>query len=198
MDSQIVLFLKGKGHDYKGRTLLQLRAMADHRIEKSHDVIQWMFPTDLPSAHCENAPILTDEDIATIREDIKIQLNIRFSLDRMVRFYEKNDYWITQKNHNFLRITRILRFLWLAGRKHDYVCLQKILDGIYRDYSDIIGNETYFYWKGANNDDFLKNPHKYISFMVKKDKEEKERKEAKENPYGYEDGEDQDFLFNYL
>ena len=157
MLSNVVQFLSGKGFDHKGRTLNQIRAFPDWRLEKEHDVIQWMFPIDIPSKHFDGAPVLTNDDIKIIKKSKDIQYHLILSLSRMMRFYEQNDYWITQKNHNFLRITRILRCLWLSGRKHDYVCIQKILDKIWVDYHDIIGNETFLYWKCANNKDFLIN-----------------------------------------
>ena len=157
MPSNVIQFLRGKGFDHKGRTLNQIRALPNDRLEKEHDVVQWMFPTDLPSQHCKEAPILTTEDIETMKEDTAIQDNLQLSLDRMIRFYEADSNWITKNNHNFLRITRILRCLWLAGRTHDYVCLSRVLDDIYTDYSEIISEETFLYWKNANNGDFLKN-----------------------------------------
>ena len=163
MDSHIVLFLKGKIPDYKGRSLAQLRCMAHYRIEEAHDVIQWMFPTDIKSKYCKDAPILNQEDIDTIKSDEKIQENLQMSLQRMIRFYEKDDVWLTKYNHNFNRITRILRCLWLAGMKHDYVCFQKVLDDIYCDYYDVIGDSIY-YWKGANDLEFLK---KMVTFYQK-------------------------------
>ncbi len=191
MDSHIILFLKGKCPDYKGRTLIQLRCMSHYKLEKSHDVIQWMFPTDIPSEHCLNAPVLTDEDIETIKKDKVIQANIKLSLDRMVRFYEKNDVWITIQNHNFLRITRILRCLWLAGLTHEYVCVQKVLDDIYHDYAYIIGEDTLFYWKAANDKEFLENPDKYLqhSFTPRTEETENEHRNS------YDDGDDQGNLF---
>lgn len=193
MDSQITLFLKGKGKDTKGRMINQIRALPDHRLENSHDVIQWLFPTDLPSQHQEQSPVLTYSDIEIIKSDSKIQDNLQLSLDRMIRFYEKNDYWITQKNHNFLRITRILRCLWLAGRIHDYVCFQRVLDDIYIDYNDIIGDSFYF-WKCANDKDFLLNPQKYIPtiYNAKKSKGESAAEEVS-TPYD----EDEPNLFDY-
>ena len=103
MPSNVVQFLQCKGFDHKGRTLRQIRALPDHRLEREHDVVQWMFPTDIKSKHFEGAPVLTDEDIEYIRESTEIQDHLQQSLERMIRFYEKDDYWITQKNHNFLR-----------------------------------------------------------------------------------------------
>jgi len=58
----------------------------------------------------------------------------------------------------------MLRCLWLADLKHDYVCLQKALDECFVDYPDIIGEETYLYWKNANNDEFMKAERKADDF----------------------------------
>jgi hypothetical protein len=44
----------------------------------------------------------------------------------------------------------------LAGRKHDYVSLQKALDDVFTSNYEIIGEETFLYWKNANNDKFMK------------------------------------------
>jgi len=182
--------LSGKGFDHKGRMINQIRALPDWKLEREHDVIQWLFPSDIHSKYFDQAPVLTDEDIETIKESTVIQDNIQMSLERMIRFYEKDDYWITQKNHNFLRMTRILRFLWIAGRTHDYVCLSKVLDDIYKDYAAIIGGETYLYWKNANNRDFLVNHKPTVSIPIS---------DSKTNPYdadGPDDDEPED-IFNY-
>jgi Opioid growth factor receptor (OGFr) conserved region len=195
--SQIIKFLRGEGTDHKGRTISQVRILPDHRLEKSHDIIQWLFPSDMKSGHSPQAPILTDADIEIMRFDERIQNQITMSLDRMIKFYQKDDYWITQKNHNFLRITRILRCLWLAGRKHDYVCLQHCLDDIWIDYHDII-EDSFYYWKFANDREFFNHPEKYIE-------EHKRSIGKKANPYnndepggGYDDADDQDHLFNHM
>jgi hypothetical protein len=185
MPSNIVQFLSGKGFDHKGRTLNQIRSFPDWRLEREHDFIQWMFPSDIHSNYFDKAPILTDEDIEYIKNSEDVQKNLQLSLERIIQFYEKNDYWITQKNHNFLRLTRILRCLWIAGRVHDYVCLSKVLDGIYDDYCEIIGPETFMYWKKANDKDFLLNP-KMPDFIPK----------ANKNTNPYDD--DEPNLFEYM
>jgi len=155
MPSTLVQFLANAGKDHKGRRLCELRIMPDWKLEREHDVIQWMFPSDIRSEYFADAPVLTDDDITFIKMSPTIQEQTHMSLMRMVDFYAKNDYWITQKNHNFLRLTRILRFLWLAGKKHEYVVLSKILDSVYTEYFDVIGEETFYFWKNANNKEFL-------------------------------------------
>ena len=160
MPSQIIKFLRDEAKDYKGRTLFEMQSLPDYKLEKTHDIIQWMFPIDIPSKYNPNSPVLTEEDIAIMKTDLTVQAAIQTSLTRMIWYYEKNDYWVTQKNHNFLRITRILRCLWLAGMKHDYVCFQRALDDIFTDYNEIIGEETFLYWKNANNKEFLEKENK--------------------------------------
>jgi len=157
---RIIKFLRGEAFDTKIRTLAEMQRYPSWKLERSHDVLQWMFPTDIKSKSYDEAPILTLEYIQCIQADKEIQSAIRSSLNRMLAFYEENDYWVSQRNHNFKRLTRILRCLWLAGLKRDYVCLQKALDEVYVDYADIVGEETYSYWKNANNDEFMKNPLK--------------------------------------
>lgn len=158
MASRVISFLRGEVKDDKNRSLTELQSMPDWKLERTHDAIQWLFPTDIPSRHIKDAPVLTPNDVDILATDLAIHDTIQMSLTRMIWFYEKNDYWISQCNHNFLRITRILRCLWLANMKHDYVGLQKALDAIFIDYADIIGEETYLYWKNANDDKFMKDP----------------------------------------
>jgi hypothetical protein len=176
--------MSGKGFDHKGRMISQVRSFPDWQLERDHDFIQWLFPSDIHSRFFDKAPILTDADIEEMKESVAIQNNLKWSLDRMISFYEKNDYWITQKNHNFLRINRILRCLWISNRIHDYVCLSKILDDIYIDYHEIIGEETFLYWKNANDRDWLVNHKPTVSQPISN---------RKADPYDDSD----DNLFNY-
>lgn len=69
MPSHIIRFLRDEVKDYKGRTLAEMQLLPDYKLDHSHDVIQWMFPTDIPSKHFPNAPVLTDEDITLIKAD---------------------------------------------------------------------------------------------------------------------------------
>lgn len=172
MSSPIIKFLRDDGTDYKGRKLFQLQCMSDEEIERSHDVIQWMFPSDIPSSHFKNSPVLTEDDISIMKYNLAIHGSLQTSLTRMLWFYENNNWWITMKNHNFKRITRILRCLWLADLKHDYVCLQRALDEIFEENSDIIGEETYRYWKRANDKEYLMNPPKISKLLSKYPKRE--------------------------
>ena len=41
----------------------------DAKIESRHNLVQWCFPTDQPSAYNSDAPVLTPQDIQAIRSD---------------------------------------------------------------------------------------------------------------------------------
>src|SRR5687767_14960180 len=59
----IVEFYSG-GRDSAGRTLDEILAWDDDRLEAIHDYIQWLFPTRQPSGVNPFAPLVTD---ATVR-----------------------------------------------------------------------------------------------------------------------------------
>ena len=104
------------------------------------------------------------KDIRDIR-DPEIIRNMRKSFERMLDFYgleytdgqvretiyfkESLKRWCTPKNHNFLRITRILKSLKLFGLKKEAVAFFMKLRSIYRERYRIIGKNTYLYWKEA-------------------------------------------------
>jgi len=154
--SHVIRFLRNHCCDIRGRSLIELQTLSDKKIERSKDVIPWLFPTDLTCREYTLAPVLDSLDIFTMKCDSKIQSNIEISLKRMVNFYESNDFWITQKNHNFMRIARILRCLWLADMKHDYASLQRALDEVFIQNTEIVGEDMYMFWKYANDTEFVK------------------------------------------
>lgn len=54
--------------------------------------------------------------------------------------------WVRRRNHNYLRITRILKCLVTLGLDQEasefYGCLEKV----YEENSDTIGSETFAFW----------------------------------------------------
>ncbi|MBL8699091.1 MAG: hypothetical protein JNK67_12000 [Alphaproteobacteria bacterium] len=166
--SEIVEFLRGKGRDGAGRRLSDIWAMNDAELERSHDYIQWLFPLDEPSGANPGAPVLAAEDVAAIRKDQVIRANIRRSLDRMLGFFgfawggerrtlvlspyfpQQAANWLSTGNHNFLRMTRILRCLVLVGEPDAARALLAALEAIYkRGYSRVIGPRSLEFWQRA-------------------------------------------------
>ena len=111
--ADIIKFLRHEGPDFKGRTLKDLWKFEASQIEHSHDVIQWLFPSDIPSKHHNQSPILTPEQVNTMWRDEIIRSSIITSSLFFDRFLtETTPDWVTPKNHNFLRITRVIRCMW--------------------------------------------------------------------------------------
>ncbi len=157
-DSAIVGFYRG-GRDARGRTRGQILAWDDARLEAVHDYIQWLFPLPEASAFSQDAPRLTAADIAAFRRDPVLTAALRASLHRMLAFYRLADRadpprrWLTPGNHNFLRITRILRSLHLLGLEDEAAALLARLEvlALDRAAAAIIGPRTLAFWRDARS-----------------------------------------------
>jgi hypothetical protein len=166
--SELLDFLRGRGPDGAGRTLAQLWAWEDEELERHHDFIQWMFPLPERSGANPAAPVLRPTELDSLREDGTIRANLRRSLDRMLAFYgfawnsersalalsplfpQKAASWLSVGNHNFLRLTRILRCLALAGETAAAAALLAALEGLAaRGHGRVIGARTLEFWRGA-------------------------------------------------
>ena len=112
---EIVGFLEGKLPDHRGRILDILLQQTDHQAEATHDYIQWLFPLDEPSRSVNGAPVLTELDIDEIRQSSLAQSNLAESARWFLGFLERNNHWITNYNHNHLRITRVIKSLCLLA-----------------------------------------------------------------------------------
>lgn len=113
MSSPVVAFLTGEGTDAAGREIFEVIAFDDEAIEGVHDYIQWLFPLPERSGAQPNAPILTQDDIETIRRSPAAQAALVAATDRLAIFYFRQPHWLTASDHNHLRITRIIKSLRL-------------------------------------------------------------------------------------
>jgi hypothetical protein len=110
---EVVGFLEGRGVDGAGRDVATVLAFGLGALERHHDYIQWLFPLPEPSRAVPDAPVLTDEDIAAIRDSAAAQASLTAGAARMTWFYDATDHWLVAADHNHLRITRIIRSLRL-------------------------------------------------------------------------------------
>lgn len=85
----------------------------DDDLETIHNYIQWVFPLCEPSNYNHGAPILTVREINKIRKCPIAQQNLRMLMWRMIDFYDRTARWLTDYDHNHLRITRIIKSLGL-------------------------------------------------------------------------------------
>jgi hypothetical protein len=83
----IIAFYRDGAPDDRARTLAQILAWDDGRLEAVHDFIQWLFPLPEPSGANPSAPTLDDATIAAFHATPEMQQRLRQSFDRMMRFY---------------------------------------------------------------------------------------------------------------
>jgi hypothetical protein len=167
--SRITGFYFGETPDHRGRVLDDLHTQTLDSLERNHDYIQWLFPLPEPSSANPDAPLLSASDISEFAQSEELRGNLLRSLMVMLRFYGmelaqnpaglvihlsdafpvRSKVWLTPFNHNFLRLTRILRSLALLGCKEYADALFGCLEEIYRENPAIIGQDTYRYWQTA-------------------------------------------------
>jgi opioid growth factor receptor-like protein len=163
--SRLLNFYRGLGTDIEGRRLEEILAWPDDDLEEVHDFIQWLFPLPEPSQFNPDAPLLTKEDIAAFKSDPVLQANLMKSFERIVAFLglalsegkvvngpnfkaRLADVW-TSPNHNWLRISRILRSLTLLGMAAQAQALYEWMEATYTSRKFPISAETFRYWTQA-------------------------------------------------
>ncbi len=166
MSDQIINYYLGSGTDDKGRTLTDVLNFTDSELESVHDYIQWLFPTFEMSAYHPEAPIFTADSAMAFVETGLIMDNARFAFDRIMQFYgmayldstnketvvryDFSNNWVTRGNHNFLRLTRILKFLNIVGMSNEADALFAALCGVYAAQPVVVGRRTLKFWIEAS------------------------------------------------
>ena len=164
--SRLLDFYRGHGTDAEGRFLKDIWTWENDDLEAVHDFIQWLFPLPEPSQFNPDAPLLTDKDIEAFKGDPILQANLMKSFERIVGFLgfswtgdgkvvEGHNFparipevW-AMPNHNWLRITRILRSLTLLGLEEQAQALYERLGAYYRGGRFPIPANTFRYWTDA-------------------------------------------------
>ncbi len=168
--SPLVAFYRDGAPDDEGRTLAEILAWDDDRLEAIHDFIQWLFPLPEPSGANPHAPILDPATTRIFHSSIAMQDRLRQSFQRMMRFYgfrqsttpagiaierapdfaARAHNWLWPMNHNHLRLTRILRSTLLLGLDAESKALFRALNALYREYPDRIPSRTHAFWSSAS------------------------------------------------
>lgn len=153
--SGLVGFYRG-GRDDRGRTLEEILCWDADRLEREHDYIQWLFPLREPSLAQPQSPVLSPADVEILRGDGEIRECMREALRVMRAFYGLEPLgprpWLIPGNHNYLRLTRILRSLRTCGLEAESLQLFNELEAVYHDSSPRIGSVTFGYWQRAMNE----------------------------------------------
>lgn len=163
--SRLVDFYRGTETDIEGRLLTDILSWPDDNFEEVHDFIQWLFPLMEPSQFNPDAPLLTKEDIAVFRSDPVLQANLLKAFDRILTYlgFSLSDGEVVEGrnftarvpdvwaglNHNWLRITRILRSLTLLGMETHALALYQRLHALYQSGKFPIPPDTFRYWTEA-------------------------------------------------
>jgi hypothetical protein len=164
--SQLLAFYRGEGTDAEGRSLQRLWSWSNDELEQVHDFIQWMFPLREPSRFNPDAPLLTAADVAAFRGDAFLRSRLTKSFERILVFLGLSlaengtvvegpnfservpEIWATP-NHNWLRITRILKSLALLGLDREAKSLFRRLEAFYTEHQFPITADTFQYWTEA-------------------------------------------------
>jgi opioid growth factor receptor-like protein len=161
-------FYLEKAPDHLGRKLEDILCWSDDKLEVRHDFIQILFPLTEPSAHIPSAPVLDAATLAEFQKNPTIQQNLLRSFQLMLRFYgfqlidrdvpeprivpaadfpTKSANWLFLGDHNFLRITRILKCLSACGLPAYAAAFLQALLAVADP--EKVSAETVGYWKRA-------------------------------------------------
>ncbi len=162
----LIAFYRDGARDDCRRTLAEILAWNDDRLEAVHDFIQWLFPLPERSGANPSAPVLDRETIETFHATPAMQDRLRQSFERMLRFYglhwngasvgcatnfqERAQNWLWPGNHNHLRLTRMLRSTLLLGLETESKALFHALNAVYREYPSRISSRTHGFWRDAS------------------------------------------------
>ncbi|MHC0062323.1 opioid growth factor receptor-related protein [Nostoc sp. UIC 10890] len=167
LTSMLVPFYLGEQQDSEGRTIQDIWTWNFEELECAHDYIQWLFPLAEQSAFNPDAPIVDESVIQAFQINPHLRQNLLRSFTVMLQFYglqryesndgkivvsQSEDYpnrkreWVSILDHNYLRITRILKCLITFGLENEAQAFYKCLRQIYHENSDRIGGETFRYW----------------------------------------------------
>ncbi len=153
----LAFYGEDEGRNASGYTLEQVLGWPDEDWELQHDFIQWLFATDEPSMFNPDAPVLDAATIAAFRSDPMLRHRLRKAFDRWLvfcgvartddglAFDNPNPQVWNRQNHNWLRITRVLRSLNLLGLPDEAQMFFALLTTI-RGRIDL---KTWGYWERA-------------------------------------------------
>lgn len=151
--SRLIQFYRNKCTTDSGHYLSDILKWDAKQWEACHDFIQWAFPLTEPSAYNPNAPLLSEDEINVFKLSKDIQMTITSIVERAKRFlgfYSKEKpHWFKSRDHNMLRVTRILRFLNLVGRSEDMMEIYSWLINQDIKFPNIVSEETISYWVDA-------------------------------------------------
>jgi hypothetical protein len=165
----LIDFYCRSGTDHRGRRFVDMIGMDDAQLERTHDYIQWLFPTVMVSPFNPDAPSLDATAATRLRADPVAQVRLREALLRLLAFYglelddsdpadpevmpgpafdARSRTWLIPGNHNYRRLTRVLASLIVLGRRPLADALFRCLESLYRNrHGGEIGDRAISHWR---------------------------------------------------
>ena len=142
-------FLAGRGRDGRGRGAADILDFDDAALERYHDYIQWLFPLPTASAAVPGSPVLSPAEIAAIRGDAEALATLRAAAARLRRFYADNDDWLVARDHNHLRISRIIASLRLLVGYDEARAFHEAAEARVQASGGRVNADSRRYWRAA-------------------------------------------------
>lgn len=156
-------FYSGKLNS-KGLSIEKIWDFDFEELENRHDYIQWLFPSTDKSMFLD-VPDLNTKDIEKLKKFYALSIFRSFCF--ILKFYglvikvkkngmkiikddnyeDRKNVWQTEYNHNYLRITRILKCLKLIGfERYSQAFLNCLLE-LYKENPKNFNDISISYWK---------------------------------------------------
>jgi hypothetical protein len=152
VNTHLLSFYLDVGSDSEGRYLQDILAWEDYdQWDRSHDFIQWVFPLPEPSQFNPDAPLLDEETQQMFRNHRVIQSNVTKAYAFAQRFLlSDGGYpWLRPRDHNHLRITRILRFFNLVGQESKAMHIYEAVLELASFIPGVVSELTLEFWQNA-------------------------------------------------
>lgn len=163
--------------DDEGRTLSSILSWSDSKLEYCHDYIQQIFPLPERSPINPSAPTISRQIFAAFRQRADLRGRLRQSFTRILAFYgleqrlaaaasgriedvvltivkaqnfdKASKRWVTQFDHNHLRITRIIRCLRVLGLEQEAYAFYFQLKSVCEAWGGMISQKSFTFWTRA-------------------------------------------------
>jgi hypothetical protein len=170
--SRLVAFYLLRAPDVRGRGLDDLWELDPDEWEEGHDHVQWLFPLPEPSRFNPDAPLVGADDVAAWRRSPELRANLLVSFRKFLHFlglelaqdgerwlvrpgpnwHGRRGWWVfpgaTRVNHNWLRITRVLKSLRLLDLEPQAQAFLRALQEVY-DLEGMISPQSMALWQEA-------------------------------------------------
>lgn len=166
MNQKLINFHLALGPDDAGRYITNIIGFTSDELEFTHDYIQWLFPLPEPSAYAPDAPLLDEETLAEFRTNENLTKSLSYCAGMMKWFYRFNNHWVNKNNHNYLRISRIIRCLALVGLTTTAKCFYDDVEALVKYHDGEVTPETLKYWEAATKG-LLLNPFNHFHLIYK-------------------------------